>query len=75
MSYLRCSKLFRFTASDPCLEVYCGAGRMCVADDDYVAQCVCVNTCENEHDRRRRVSVCMVVLKEDCGLCLGKIWA
>lgn len=40
---------------DPCLEVYCGAGRMCVVNDDNQAQCVCVNACENEDDRRRRV--------------------
>lgn len=38
------------------MEVYCGAGRICVVNDGGEAQCVCVNACENEEDARRRVS-------------------
>lgn len=41
---------------DPCGELFCGAGRMCVVNDDGEGECRCVNTCDDEADPRRRVS-------------------
>lgn len=40
---------------DPCLEKHCGAGRVCQANDDGEAECVCVEMCEQEVDPRRKV--------------------
>ncbi|KAK3863833.1 hypothetical protein Pcinc_030436 [Petrolisthes cinctipes] len=40
---------------DPCGEIYCGAGRMCVVNDLGEGECRCVNTCDSEDDPRRRV--------------------
>ncbi|KAG0730077.1 Secreted protein acidic and rich in cysteine [Chionoecetes opilio] len=40
---------------DPCHGIYCGAGRMCVPNDEDEGECVCVNVCEHEDDVRRRV--------------------
>lgn len=40
---------------DGCLGVFCGAGRMCVVNDNGDGECVCVNACNIEEDARRRV--------------------
>nr|XP_053641995.1 SPARC-like [Cherax quadricarinatus] len=40
---------------DPCTDMHCGAGRMCVLTDDGEAECRCVNACTDEPDPRRRV--------------------
>lgn len=41
--------------SDPCLEVRCGAGRICEVDSEGEPQCVCIPTCPVESDTRRKV--------------------
>ncbi|MPC28407.1 Secreted protein acidic and rich in cysteine [Portunus trituberculatus] len=41
--------------SDGCLGVYCGAGRMCVVNDNGDGECACNNACDSEEDARRRV--------------------
>ncbi|XP_071528735.1 SPARC [Panulirus ornatus] len=38
-----------------CLDMYCGAGRMCVVNDAGEGECRCVNVCGQETDVRRRV--------------------
>lgn len=40
---------------DPCLKVQCGAGRICQLDGDGEPQCVCIPTCAEESDARRKV--------------------
>ncbi|XP_045123782.1 SPARC-like [Portunus trituberculatus] len=40
---------------DGCLGVYCGAGRMCVVNDNGDGECACNNACDSEEDARRRV--------------------
>nr|CAD7574255.1 unnamed protein product [Timema californicum] len=40
---------------DPCAEKHCGAGRVCVLDELEQAQCVCIPTCPEEADPRRKV--------------------
>ncbi|XP_044762181.1 SPARC [Coccinella septempunctata] len=40
---------------DPCLKVHCGAGRICQLDDGGEPQCVCIPTCPEESDARRKV--------------------
>ncbi|KAK8384852.1 hypothetical protein O3P69_014426 [Scylla paramamosain] len=40
---------------DGCLGVYCGAGRMCVVNDNGDGECACINACDMEDDARRRV--------------------
>ncbi|KAK9879168.1 hypothetical protein WA026_004020 [Henosepilachna vigintioctopunctata] len=40
---------------DPCLRVHCGAGRICQLDNVGEPQCVCISTCPDEADHRRRV--------------------
>ncbi|KAK7066822.1 hypothetical protein SK128_011702 [Halocaridina rubra] len=39
----------------PCSEMYCGAGRQCIIRNDGEGECVCVSSCEEEVDPRRRV--------------------
>ncbi|KAG7172906.1 SPARC-like [Homarus americanus] len=40
---------------DPCLDTYCGAGRLCAVNDAGEAECRCINACDQETDPRRRV--------------------
>lgn len=40
---------------DPCLQVRCGAGRICEVDDEGEPQCVCIPKCPVESDSRRKV--------------------
>ncbi|XP_069672289.1 SPARC [Periplaneta americana] len=40
---------------DPCAKKHCGAGRVCEVSDDGVAECVCIQTCPDEVDPRRKV--------------------
>lgn len=41
--------------SDPCLKVHCGAGRICQLDQGGEPHCVCIPTCPDESDVRRKV--------------------
>lgn len=45
----------RMPKADPCSEIYCGAGRECVINDDEEGECLCVTECEDEIDPRRKV--------------------
>ncbi|KAG8249258.1 SPARC-like [Homalodisca vitripennis] len=40
---------------DPCLHKHCGAGRVCVLNDDGEAECPCIPSCPLESDPRRKV--------------------
>lgn len=40
---------------DPCSKVHCGAGRVCEEDDQGDPHCVCIRSCPEEQDLRRRV--------------------
>ncbi|XP_045461646.1 SPARC [Harmonia axyridis] len=40
---------------DPCLKVHCGAGRICQLDEVGEPQCVCIPSCPEESDSRRKV--------------------
>ncbi|KAJ8916975.1 hypothetical protein NQ315_008375 [Exocentrus adspersus] len=40
---------------DPCLQVRCGAGRICEVDSEGEPQCVCIPNCPVEKDSRRKV--------------------
>ncbi|XP_012283372.1 SPARC [Orussus abietinus] len=40
---------------DPCLDKHCGAGRICQPLKDGGAECICVETCDEESDPRRKV--------------------
>lgn len=41
--------------ADPCLEVHCGAGRVCQVDEAGEPQCVCIPKCPVETESRRKV--------------------
>ncbi|CAB3369482.1 Hypothetical predicted protein [Cloeon dipterum] len=43
------------TFVDPCLKKHCSAGRICQSNDDGEAECVCIETCPEEVDPRRKV--------------------
>ncbi|XP_066591824.1 SPARC [Prorops nasuta] len=49
------SKSQRLLQEDPCLDKHCGAGRVCKATEEGKAECVCVETCGQESDPRRKV--------------------
>nr|CAH7739719.1 unnamed protein product [Callosobruchus chinensis] len=40
---------------DPCLEVHCGAGRICQVDEKGEPDCVCIPNCPVETESRRKV--------------------
>lgn len=40
---------------DPCLHKHCGAGRVCRLNDEGEAMCVCIPTCPEEREPRRKV--------------------
>ncbi|XP_014295821.1 SPARC [Microplitis demolitor] len=40
---------------DPCLDKHCGAGRVCQVNDLGSAECVCIESCNEEQDPRRKV--------------------
>jgi hypothetical protein len=40
---------------DPCQDKKCGPGRECIPGTDNRARCVCLKTCPEEEDNRRRV--------------------
>lgn len=40
---------------DPCLDKHCGAGRVCRLNDEGEAMCVCIPTCPEEREPRRKV--------------------
>lgn len=40
---------------DPCTNIHCQAGRVCVTNDDHTAECVCIPDCPEEYDPRRKV--------------------
>ncbi|KAG5893831.1 hypothetical protein JTB14_018333 [Gonioctena quinquepunctata] len=40
---------------DPCIEVHCGAGRVCQVDEEGEPQCICIPTCPVETESRRKV--------------------
>lgn len=41
--------------ADPCIDKHCGAGRICQPTTLGDAECVCVETCDQESDPRRKV--------------------
>jgi len=43
------------TFKDPCAKKHCGAGRVCELTAEGAAQCVCISTCPDEVDPRRKV--------------------
>ncbi|XP_034936803.1 SPARC [Chelonus insularis] len=40
---------------DPCMDKHCGAGRVCKVTEEGGAECVCIETCDEERDPRRKV--------------------
>lgn len=40
---------------DPCHATHCGAGKVCVLDDNEEPTCICIPTCPEEKDPRRKV--------------------
>lgn len=40
---------------DPCLNVHCGAGRICQLDNTGEPQCICIPSCPDEIDQRRKI--------------------
>ncbi|XP_042871170.1 SPARC-like [Penaeus japonicus] len=48
------------TPQDPCKEMFCGAGRICVVTPQGDAECECVKECEPELDDRRKVSILII---------------
>lgn len=40
---------------DPCVKKHCGAGQICDINEEGEAQCVCIPSCPNESDPRRKV--------------------
>ncbi|KAL2737840.1 SPARC-like [Vespula squamosa] len=49
------SKKQRLIEVDPCMNKHCGAGRICKSTEDGIAECVCVEVCDQEVDPRRKV--------------------
>ncbi|XP_047366718.1 SPARC [Vespa velutina] len=49
------SKKQRLIEVDPCMNKHCGAGRICKSTEDGIAECVCVEICDQEIDPRRKV--------------------
>ncbi|CAG9854193.1 unnamed protein product [Phyllotreta striolata] len=45
----------RVPLMDPCMEVRCGAGRICQVSDDGEPECVCIPNCPVETESRRKV--------------------
>ncbi|ERL87014.1 hypothetical protein D910_04416, partial [Dendroctonus ponderosae] len=45
----------RVPVTDPCLDVQCGAGMVCELDKEGEAQCVCIASCPEETESRRKV--------------------
>jgi hypothetical protein len=42
-------------STDPCAKKHCGAGRVCELTEEGEAECVCIPTCPEEVDPRRKV--------------------
>ena len=42
-------------SADPCAKKHCGAGRVCELTEEGEAVCVCISTCPEEVDPRRKV--------------------
>jgi hypothetical protein len=42
-------------SADPCAKKHCGAGRVCELTEEGEAECVCISTCPEEVDPRRKV--------------------
>ncbi|XP_067010558.1 SPARC [Anabrus simplex] len=40
---------------DPCLDKHCGAGQVCDINEQGEAECICIPTCPDEADPRRKV--------------------
>lgn len=40
---------------DPCHSKHCGAGKICILNDEEEPQCICIPTCPVERDPRRKV--------------------
>nr|XP_023029545.1 SPARC [Leptinotarsa decemlineata] len=45
----------RVRVLDPCMEVHCGAGRVCQVDSEGEPQCICIPSCPVETESRRKV--------------------
>lgn len=49
------AKKQRLIEVDPCMGKHCSAGRVCKSTEDGVAECVCIEFCDEEVDPRRKV--------------------
>ncbi|CAG9765317.1 unnamed protein product [Ceutorhynchus assimilis] len=65
----------RVPLTDPCLDVQCGAGMVCALDKDSEPQCVCIETCPEETESRRKVcSNTNETWSSDCSVYQQRCW-
>ncbi|KAF5281069.1 hypothetical protein FQR65_LT14865 [Abscondita terminalis] len=60
---------------DPCLQVHCGAGKICQVDENDEPQCVCIPECPVESEPRRQVCSNMnETWTSDCAIYQQRCW-
>ncbi|XP_066150807.1 SPARC [Euwallacea fornicatus] len=65
----------RVPITDPCLEVRCAAGLVCELDKEGEPQCVCIETCPEEVESRRKVCSNMnETWPSDCSVYQQRCW-
>ncbi|KAF7277073.1 hypothetical protein GWI33_009474 [Rhynchophorus ferrugineus] len=65
----------RVPVIDPCLDVQCGAGMVCELDKEGDPQCVCIETCPEETESRRKVcSNANETWPSDCSVYQQRCW-